>query len=76
MEAKDKAKALVDKFLPFMHPFHDVVALKQAKQCALIACSEVLKVLEDKWTELDCWTDELSEQIKYYKDVENEINQL
>jgi len=34
---KEKAKQLVDKFKPFMYPFHDDVAKKQAKQCALIA---------------------------------------
>ena len=62
MEAKDKAKALVDKFLPFMHPFHDVVALKQAKQCALIACKEIIQ--------LGCI------EVPYWLDVENEINQL
>lgn len=37
---------LVKQFLPFMHPFHDEVAKKQAKKCALITIDEVL---QDDW---------------------------
>lgn len=45
-ETKKKAEMLVKQFLPFMHPFHDEVAKKQAKECALITIDEVL---QDDW---------------------------
>jgi len=45
-ETKKKAEMLVKQFLPFMHPFHDEVAKKQAKKCALITIDEVL---QDDW---------------------------
>lgn len=45
-ETKKKAEMLVKQFLPFMHPFNDELAKKQAKKCALITIDEVL---QDDW---------------------------
>jgi hypothetical protein len=53
MEAKDKAKELVEKFKPYMYPYvgssyltgdeFPEQILRYAKQCALIAVDEILQ---------------------------------
>lgn len=70
METQKKAKELVNKFIPFMHSFHDTVALKQAKECALITISEVLN---DDWylSKEDCQM-----RKEFWEEVKNEIAKL
>ena len=56
MEAKQKAKALVEQFMPYMYCYmgsgmlsndYDIkVANDNAKQCALICVDEIIKSLE------------------------------
>lgn len=62
MEAKDKAKALVQKYFD---EISDFMTWEQAKQCALIACAEVKE-------------NGFNPQLPYnfWEDVEKEINQL
>jgi hypothetical protein len=47
MTAKEKAKELVDKFIPHTKVFHEVLGwedyIDSAKQCALIAVDEILE---------------------------------
>jgi len=67
MEAKEKAKQLVEKFklepikpLCIMHPQH-------SKQCALIAVDEIINECGDRWLFSKC---------DYWKEVKNEIEKL
>lgn len=67
MEAKDKAKALVEKYFEELFEYIPNIAdrMKAAKQCALIACAEVKE-------------NGFNPQLPYnfWEDVEKEINQL
>jgi hypothetical protein len=49
MTPKEKAKELVDKFIPHTRVFHEVLGWEDyfdsAKQCALIAVDEILEVM-------------------------------
>ena len=65
MSAKEKAIELVDRYseLGIGHP----TSLLLAKQCALIAVDEIINYLE---------VDGFSTQIKYWKEVKQEIINL
>ena len=76
MEAKDKAKQLVNKFKlepikPFciMHPEH-------IKQCALIAVNEIIKAIpcREEYGYSDGWV--LIDNTEYWKEVKQEIEKL
>ena len=72
MTPKEKAKELVDKFrLHVLEKdfFGDSVEHDNAKQCALIAADETLRALH-----FNVWTN--VEEIKYWKEVKQEIEQL
>lgn len=49
MTPKEKAKELVEKFIPHTRVFHEVIGWEDyedsAKQCALIAINEILLLL-------------------------------
>jgi hypothetical protein len=65
MTAKEKAKELFDKIYKLDNKaWYDV-----AKQCALIAADETLRALH-----FNVWTN--VEEIKYWKEVKTEIEQL
>ena len=66
MTAKEKAIELVDKFKEFTE---DIFAesFYQAKQCALIAVDEILKLIDGFELELT---------FNYYLEVKNELNKL
>ena len=60
MTPKEKAQELVDKFIPFADTYH-YGNLANAKQCALIAVDEILK---------------LRIAIPYWQEVKQEIEAL
>jgi hypothetical protein len=73
MTEKEKAKELIDKFAPycnFKSHYDDSIdmdmRLRYAKQCALIAVDLVLDNLEDH----------TGEDIKYWQEVKQEIENL
>jgi len=86
MNAKDKAKELVEKYKYYVHGYvgssmltnheYPEQILSQAKKCALIAVDEILKVLDSEWTKLDFWVEELSGTIHYWQQVKSEIEKL
>lgn len=47
-----------------------------AKQCALIAVDEILKIFNNEWTKLDFWTEEINGTINYWQEVKQEIEKL
>jgi hypothetical protein len=66
MNAKEKAKELINKFIPHTRVFHQELGwedyLDSAKQCALICCDEVLGYMgADRGYEF--WT-EVKQEIK------------
>ena len=50
---------------------HDIETLKQ---CAIIHVNEIIEVLERKWFEIDFWTEELGELMKYWQEVKKELS--
>jgi hypothetical protein len=74
MEAKEKAKELVDKFKSFVDFTNDdfdtciIATTKNAKQCALIAVDEIMK------SNVVWYEDSIP--YKYWNEVKQEINNL
>ncbi len=70
MTPKEKAKEIVDKYIPHTRVFHEVLGwedyIDSAKQCALIAVDELLL--------LSLWTD--SAIYDYWQEVKQEIQNL
>ena len=74
MTPKEKAKELVDKFLPFVD-WNDLLdvcttrdwAIRNAKQCALITIDEVIQTYHSPMDD---------EQIQEWQEVKQEINNL
>ena len=67
MEAKEKSKALVDRFLfevDQMNPLEDI--FESAKKCALICVDEIL----------DAVTTIADKKFDFYTEVKQEINKL
>lgn len=51
MEAKEKAKELIEKyFYLFSVKLENTIANYEAKQCALIAVNEISKAVESDWS--------------------------
>jgi len=73
MKAKDKAKALVERFdenLTYLE------SKSKAKQCALICVDEILKSLRLNWKYRETVFDfEQSEIYKYWQEVKKEIEE-
>jgi hypothetical protein len=70
MTPKEKAEELVNTYFHIIdnaHPLTDIMV--SAKQCALIAVNETLRALH-----FNVWTN--VEEIKYWKEVKQEIEQL
>jgi hypothetical protein len=67
MNAKDKAKELVWKYLPILEGWKNEDSNK-AKQCALIAVEEILQ--------LHIWKYNSVELYKFWQEVKQEINNL
>lgn len=80
MKAKDKAKELVDKFIPLVttwdcyndSPRLDEDIIIDAKKCALIAVHEILI----EYRVLMIETAFCYDQFKYWNEVKNEIEAL
>ena len=64
MEAKLKAEELVQKYYDLIHP--KVNSYYQAKQCALIAVDEIIKVLNS----------DINPLVNYWYEVKQEIEKL
>ena len=77
MTPKEKAKELVDKIFDKMFDLRDgynsTEVYNAAKQCALIAVNEILKILNDYWNQ-DCKIN--NTKIGYYEEVKQEIELL
>lgn len=75
MTPKEKAKELLDKFIPHTRVFHDVLGwedyIDSAKQCALIAVDEIMTAL----TVIHYGMQYLS-AIDYWEGVKQEIEKL
>lgn len=65
MTAKEKAIELIDKFYSISSFFSD---LEDAKQCALIAVDEILKVVS--------FYNDTQAEITYWEEVKQEIEKL
>jgi hypothetical protein len=81
MKPKEKAKELIDKYYIICQEFTEEIQCSiQAKQCALIAVDEVIKVCpyfdekkrdtEDQFSAFDF------QFVSYWQEVKHEINQL
>lgn len=80
MTPKEKAKELVDKYLPFGASYdYDVIAdktimtydLGASKQCALIAVDEILDMINKN--DVDVWDIGI---LRYWQEVRQEIEKL
>lgn len=45
--AKDKAKELFNKFMPYCDGFYTFELEKNAKQCAILCCEEIMNIDND-----------------------------
>jgi len=77
MEAKEKAKELVDKYADEFN-FDDTYRgyREQAKQCALIVVDEIINTLNSDIRDLDVRGNILLDLIDYWREVKQEIEQL
>jgi hypothetical protein len=67
MEAKEKAKELINKY-NFLNYKTDL-SIHEKKQCALIAVDEILKALESDWSFMEI-------RQEYWQEVKQEILKL
>lgn len=73
--AKQKAKELIEKYLKLAFGIIEEyipIPLKFAKQCALIAVEEILKVLNDEDLYIQ-GENNINDFIEFYKEVRQEI---
>jgi len=75
MTPKEKAEELINKFIPHTKVFHEVLGwedyIDSAKQCALIAVDELIKIHYLLTT-----THDTSPSINYWKEVKQELENL
>lgn len=74
MTPKEKAEEFLYKFLPLVNQSYAGV-FENAKQCALIACQEVIDCLEDDNLYAD-GENSIGSIIKYWKQVKTELENL
>jgi hypothetical protein len=67
MTPKEKARDLVDKFVYHVESITDWGQLNNAKECALIAVDEILKIT---------WVDKFLTVEEYWQEVKTEINKI
>lgn len=72
---KEKAKELVDKFLYTENEYKEYADYTQAKQCALIAVDEILKVTAPTIDRFEPYYQELPSEMtqEYWQEVKQEI---
>lgn len=78
MEAKEKAQELVNKFKDYVLDkdfFGDNIETQMAKQCALIAVDEIIKLL-DEISIAESGTTKIDYGQSFFEEVKNEINNL
>jgi hypothetical protein len=75
MTPKEKAEELINKFIPHTKVFHEVLGwedyIDSAKQCALVAVDELIKIHYLLTT-----THDTSPSINYWNDVKQELENL
>ena len=75
MTPKEKAEELINKFIPHTKVFHEVLGwedyIDSAKQCALVAVDELIKIYYLLTT-----THDTSPSINYWNDVKQELENL
>jgi hypothetical protein len=69
MDAKEKAKELIDKYL---NADYTDVNINGAKQCALIAVDEIEDAIDFDWMQVQ----NLESQHRYWQKVKEEIEKL
>lgn len=89
MKAELKAKELIEKFMPYVH--HTTIfreTILNAKQCALIACDEIIDALfeYDETTEkhlkkefpnyFSCEVQNMDSDFRYWQEVKKHINEM
>lgn len=62
----EKAKQIIDKFLPLVEAFTEIGRLENAKKCASIAVDEIISMQEQVNIKFDY-------NIKYWQEVKQEI---
>lgn len=73
MEAKEKARELVEKFMQPIDELHKYPMCKStAKQCALIAVEEICEAIDFDWMEVQ----NLDRQHQYWQQVKTEIKNI
>jgi hypothetical protein len=72
MTPKEKAKDLVDKYIPPINSDWDLFDIDQAKQCALIAADECINLHFN----LESDRNGIGESFKYWQEVKTEIEKL
>ena len=75
MTPKEEATELINKFSVEFSEYGigNVWTKSSAKKYALILVDRILKVLDDEWTKIDFWTEELAETIEHWEKVKQEI---
>ena len=78
MKAKEKAKELVDRFMNIQDSIgfnsHNLIYLKEAKQCALICVDEIIKEIKEIQFNEDIFLEDTV--ISYWQEVKQEIKEL
>lgn len=77
MNPGEKAKQIIDKFLPLVEAFTEVGRLENAKKCALIAVDEILNARETVNVHINqhCESN-LFDFMHYWQEVKQEIELL
>ena len=80
MSPKEKAEELFDKFIPHTRVYHEVFGWENdkdsTKECALIAVRETITTLNEDIRDLDVRGNILLDLIRYWRNVEEEIEKL
>lgn len=82
MNAKEKAKELVEKFKSFVHctsswnEYDDYLELENAKQCAKIAVEEIINNSVLNYSGSDFSDNEIMSDTEYWNEVLKEIDLL
>jgi len=81
MKEQEKAKEMYEEFAQLLRGDKPRTVRKalsdseSAKRCAIIACKNTIKALHDM-PDLNVVGNVLLNQIEYYREVENELNEL
>ena len=68
MNPGEKAKKLIDKYIPLVEAFTEIGRLENAKKCALIAVDEILEIKSvDRDYELSNYWQEIKQEIQNYE---------